>query len=78
MPENVLPSIRYAFYLFVFAIPFETASTETVSTIGSHSHDTWNGTDRSCAVTTAGLFQYSSWRILVLCRLLRDLSRSRY
>jgi O-antigen ligase len=35
MPENVLPSIRYAFYLFVLAIPFETASTETVSIIGS-------------------------------------------
>lgn len=35
MPENVLPSIRYAFYLFVFAIPFETASTETVSMLGS-------------------------------------------
>lgn len=35
MPENVLPSIRYAFYLFVFAIPFETAYTETVSLIGS-------------------------------------------
>lgn len=30
MPENVLPSIRYLFYLFVLAIPFETA-TETVS-----------------------------------------------
>jgi O-antigen ligase len=35
MSENVLPSIRYAFYLFVLAIPFETASTETVSIIGS-------------------------------------------
>ena len=35
MPENVFPSIRYVFYLFVFAIPFESASTETVSTIGS-------------------------------------------
>lgn len=35
MPENVLPSIRYAFYLFVLAIPFETASAETVSIIGS-------------------------------------------
>lgn len=35
VPENVLPSIRYAFYLFVFAIPFETASTGTVSAIGS-------------------------------------------
>ncbi len=35
MPENVLPSIRYAFYLFVLAMPFETASTETVSIIGS-------------------------------------------
>jgi O-antigen ligase len=35
MPEKVLPSIRYAFYLFVFAIPFESASTETVSIIGS-------------------------------------------
>lgn len=35
VPENVLPSIRYAFYLFVFSIPFETASTETVSVIGS-------------------------------------------
>ncbi len=35
MPENLLPSIRYAFYLFVFSIPFETVSTETVSIIGS-------------------------------------------
>jgi O-antigen ligase len=35
MPENLLPVIRYSFYLFVFAIPFETASTETVSIIGS-------------------------------------------
>ncbi len=35
MPENVLPSIRYAFYLLVLAIPFETAYTETASLIGS-------------------------------------------
>lgn len=35
MPENVLPLIRYAFYLFVFAIPFESANTDTVSIIGS-------------------------------------------
>ena len=35
MPEKVLPSIRYMFYLFVWAIPFETASTETVSILGS-------------------------------------------
>ena len=35
MPEKVLPSIRYLFYLFVLAIPFETANTETVSMIGS-------------------------------------------
>lgn len=35
MPEDVLPSIRYIFYLFVFAIPFETASADTVSAIGS-------------------------------------------
>ncbi len=35
MPVNVFPSIRYVFYLFVLAIPFETASTESVSLIGS-------------------------------------------
>ena len=35
MPENVFPSIRYLFYLFVLAVPFESASTETVSVIGS-------------------------------------------
>lgn len=35
MSENILPSIRYLFYLLVFAMPFETASTETVSIIGS-------------------------------------------
>lgn len=33
--ENVPPIIRYLFYLLIFAIPFETASTETVSIIGS-------------------------------------------
>jgi O-antigen ligase len=35
MPENVLPSIRYLFYLFLFSVPFETAITETVSIVGS-------------------------------------------
>jgi O-antigen ligase len=35
MPENVLPSIRYLFYLLVLTVPFETASTQTVSIIGS-------------------------------------------
>lgn len=35
MPEKVLPSIRYVFYLFVLAVPFESASTDTVSMIGS-------------------------------------------
>lgn len=35
MEENVFPSIRYLFYLFVLAVPFESASTETVSVIGS-------------------------------------------
>jgi O-antigen ligase len=35
MPENVLPSIRYLFYLFVLAVPFESATTETVSLAGS-------------------------------------------
>lgn len=35
MPENVLPSIRYLFYLFIVAIPFESASTGTVSIVGS-------------------------------------------
>lgn len=35
MSERVLPVIRYLFCLFVFAIPFETANTETVSIIGS-------------------------------------------
>lgn len=35
MPEKVLPSIRYVFYLFVLAVPFESASTDTISMIGS-------------------------------------------
>ncbi|MDH5739874.1 MAG: O-antigen ligase family protein [Nitrospira sp.] len=35
MQETVLPVIRYAFYLFVFVIPFENASTETAQIIGS-------------------------------------------
>jgi O-antigen ligase len=35
MPENVLPSIRYLFYLFVFSVPFESASMETVAVIGT-------------------------------------------
>lgn len=34
MPENVLPSIRYLFYLFVLTVPFETAI-ESVSIIGT-------------------------------------------
>jgi O-antigen ligase len=35
MQENVRPSIRYVFYLFVLAIPFESAGAETVSMLGS-------------------------------------------
>ncbi len=35
MSNNVDPLIRYAFYAFVAAIPFETASLELASTVGS-------------------------------------------
>ncbi len=35
MPENVLTSIRYLFYLFVLSIPVESASGETVAAIGA-------------------------------------------